>query len=113
MGYLAERLDTLVDNPNILLDCYQLPSDSCLALMASIVEGTAFIVSDISFNHVSSVKPTGTSAVVLAPSVDYDIQLYAKGSNWATGSHKDQSAYCSKLAGVILALTILDVLVCQ
>ena len=36
---------------------------------------------------------------------------YAKGNNWVTGSGDNQLAYRSELAGVIAALTILDVVV--
>ena len=36
---------------------------------------------------------------------------YAKGNTWVTGSKTNQSVYCSELAGVIAALTILNVLV--
>ena len=65
---LLDGLDTAVDDPTILLDWYQLPSDGGLALVNGIVEGTACIVSDDSFNRDSSLGPADTSAVVLAPS---------------------------------------------
>ena len=57
------------------------------------------------------IGPAGTSAVVLAPSTECEAKLYTKGTNWVTGSGEDQSAYRSELAGVISALTTLDVLV--
>ena len=79
--------------------------------MAGIVAGTASIVSDNSFNPDSSLGSAGTSAVILAPSTNCTIKFYAKGNNWAAGLKIDQSAYHSELAGVIAALTMLDVLV--
>ena len=106
---LAKGLDTTVTDPTIILDYYLLPLDNYIALVGDIVQGTAWIVSNGLFNPDSSVGPTGTSAVVLAPFVDYNTKLYAKGNNWVPGSKKGQSMYCSKLAGVILALTDLDV----
>ena len=72
---------------------------------------TSCIVSDGYFNPDSSLDPAGTSSVVLASSTDCETKLYAKGNNWVTGSKEDQSAYQGELAGVIAALTILDVLV--
>ena len=81
--------------------------------MAGIVAGTASIVSNGSLNPESLIGPAGTSTVVLAPSTKCSAKFYAKGNNWVTGSGEDQSAYRSELAGVIAALTILDVLVCH
>ena len=104
-------MDSAVEDPTILLDKYQLPSDECRALVDCIVAGSASIVSDGSFNPESSTGPAGTSTVVLAPSTEWSANFYAKGNNWVTGSGDDQSAYRSELAGVIAALTILDVLV--
>ena len=60
-------MDTAVDDSTILLDLYHLPPDSGLALFNGIVEGTACIVSDGSFNPDSSLGPASTSTVVLAP----------------------------------------------
>ena len=108
---LLDGMDTDIEDPTILLDQYHLPLDSCLALMVSIVAGTANIVSDGSFNPESLVGPAGTSAVVLAPLTECPAKFYARGNNWVTGSGEDQSAYRSILAGVIATLTILDVLV--
>ena len=65
---LLDGLDTTVNDPTILLEWYQLPSDGGLALVNSIVEGTACIVSDGSFNPNSSLYPVSTSNVALAPS---------------------------------------------
>ena len=56
-GSLSDGLDTTVDDPTILLDQYQLPSDGGLALVNGIVEGTACIVSGGSFNPDSSLGP--------------------------------------------------------
>ena len=108
---LSDGMDSAVEDPTILLDKYQLPSDECRALVDGIVAGTASIVSDGSFNPESLTGPAGTSAVILAPSTKYSAKFYAKGNNWVTGPSDDQSAYRNELAGVIAALTILDVLV--
>ena len=108
---LANGLDTAVDDPTILLDQYHLPPDGGLALVNIIVEGTTCIVSDGSFNPDSSLGPTGTSAVFLAPSTNCATKFYDKGNNWVTGAKTDQTAYYSELVGVIAALTILDVFV--
>ena len=108
---LSDGMDSAVEDPTILLNKYQLPSDECRALVDGIVAGTASIVSNGSFNPESSTGPAGTSAVVLALSIECSAKFYAKWNNWVTGSGDDQSAYRSELAGVISALTILDVLV--
>ena len=79
--------------------------------MAGIIAGTPSIVSNGSFNPESLIGPADTSAVVLAPSTKCPTKFYARGNNWVTGLDEDQSAYRSELAGVIAALTILDVLV--
>ena len=102
-------MDTAVEDPTIYQ--YNLSCDGYLALVAGIVAGTASIVSDGSFNPASLIGPAGTSAVVLAPSTNCPAKFYAKGNNWVTGSREDQSAYQSELAGVIAALTMLDILV--
>ena len=108
---LSDGMDSAVEDPTILLNKYQLPSDECRALVDGIVAGTASIVSEGSFNPESSIGLAGTSAVFLAPSTECSANLYAKGNNWVTGSGADQLAYRSKLAVVISALTMLDVLV--
>lgn len=107
----SDGMDSVVEDPNILLHNYQLPSDDCRALVDGIVAGTASIVIDGSFNPESSMGPTGTSAIVLAPSTECPDKFYAKGNNWVTGSGAHQSAYRSEIAGVISALTMSYVLV--
>ena len=82
---LSDGLDTAVDDPTILLDRYQLPTDGCLALVNIIVQGTACIVSGGSFNPDSSLGPASTSALVLVLSTNYETKFYAKGNNWVTG----------------------------
>ena len=106
-------MDTVVEDPTILLDQFHLPTDNCLALVAGIVAGTASIVSDGSFNPESLLGPASSSAVVLAPSTECPAKFYARGNNWVTGAGGDQSTYRSKLAGGIATLTILDILVCH
>ena len=108
---LSDGMDTAYDDPRILFDRYQLPSDRCFALVNGIVQGTACIISDGSFNPDSTINPSGISAVVLVPSTNCATKFYAKENNWVTGLKTGQSVYRSKIAGVIAALTILDVLV--
>ena len=50
-------------------------------------------------------------AVIIEPSITSQKQYWTKGWNWVTGPESAQSTYCSGLAGVIAALTILDILV--
>ena len=108
---MSDGIDTAISNPNILLDKHQLPNDNCLDLVDGIVSGTTSIVSDASFESESPIGPAGTSAVILALSTECDTKFYAKGFNWITGSKSALLDCRSKLAGVILALTILDILV--
>ena len=79
---LSNGLDIAVNDPAILLDQYQLPIDGGLTLVNGIVKGTECIVSDGSFNPDSSLGPVGTSAVVLAPSINCATKFDAKGNNW-------------------------------
>ena len=78
---LSDGMDSAVEDPTILLHNYHLPSDECHALVDGILAGTASIVSDGSFNPESLMGPTGTSAVVLAPSTECPAKFYAKGNN--------------------------------
>ena len=78
---LSMGMDSTVEVPTVLLDQVRLPSDGCLALVAGIAAGTASIVSDGSFNSESVMGPTGTSAIVLAPSTECSAKFYAKGNN--------------------------------
>ena len=90
-----------------------LPEDGCQALNDGIRNGTAHIVLDGSFNPTSSIGPVGTLAVILAPSTKVRHKRHwVKGCNWVTGQASSQSAYRSKLAGVIASLTIIDIIVC-
>ena len=76
-------MDTAVNDSTILLDQYHLPQNGGLSLVDCIVEGSACIVSNSSFNTDSSLGPTGTSAVVvvLTPSTNYATKFYVKGNN--------------------------------
>ena len=47
----------------------------------------------------------------MAPSTTCQQHHWARGENWVTGPEELQSAYFSKLAGVIASLTIGDILV--
>ena len=83
----------------------------CNNLVEGIRNGTASIVSDGSFKQNSSIGQARTSAVILAPSTTFQPQHWARGEKWVTGPEESQSAYRSKLAGVIAGLTIIDILV--
>ena len=108
---IEDGLEAAVKDKIILLYKYIIPSDNYEALVVGIFVGSVCIVSDRSFDIDSSVGPTGTSAVILTPSTTCAANLFAKGWNWDTGSKFDKSAYRSKLAGIIAAVTILDILV--
>ena len=86
---LLDGMDTAVEDPTILLDQFHLPIDSCLALVAGIVAGTASIDSDESFNPESLIGPASTTAVVLVPSTNYPAAKSYAGNNWVTGSRED------------------------
>ena len=102
------------EDPTILLDKFTLPADKGEALSGGIRNGTASIVSDGSFNRTLPIGPVGTSAVIMAPSTNMqDQQHWVKGCNWVTGPPSSQSAYRSELAGVIVSLTMLDIIVCH
>ena len=73
-------MDTAAADHDILLDHYHLSQDSCLLLVDGITQGTDSIVSNGSFNPDSSISSAGTLAFVLAPSIDCDTKLYAKGT---------------------------------
>ena len=61
----------MVADPTIILDSYHLPTESCLILDHGIAQDLACILSNASFNPDSSIGPSGTSTIVLAPSLDY------------------------------------------
>ena len=96
---------------SILLNKFCILSNDCKAIADGISQGTASVVSDGSFCKDSQIGPSGTSAVIVAPETDCDQNLCATGTNWVTGPKGSQSSYQSELAGVIAALTILDVIV--
>lgn len=75
---LKDGLDAGKSDDTILLDKYELPQDNCVRLATGIIQGTASIVSDGSFNPDSPIGPTGTSVVVLTHSIDCEKNLYAK-----------------------------------
>ena len=106
---LSDSMDTGVEDPTILFDQFYLPTYNYLVLAAGVAAGTSSIVSDGFFNPEYLIGPASTLAVILASSTKCSAKLYAKGNNWVTGSSEDQLAYRSELAGVIAALTILEV----
>ena len=82
----------------------------CNNLIEGIQNGAASIVSNGS-DAAFPIGPAGTSAVILAPSTECHQRFWTKGWNWVTGPEALQSVYCSKLAGIVSSLTILDILV--
>lgn len=59
---------------------FSVGTDSCATFVDSIIQETAIIVSDGSFNIESLVGPVGSSALALAPYIDYDTNIYVKGN---------------------------------
>ena len=108
---LSEGFDYALNDQTILLDRFFPPKDMCSSLVEGIINVTASIVSDGSYEPNSSISKAGTSAVILAPSTTCQPKHWAKGYNWVTSPEESQSTYRSKLAGVIAGLTILYVLV--
>ena len=82
---LEDRLDAVVLDQTVLLDMYTLPADNCEVLVAGIIQGSAYIVSDSSFNPDTSLGHAGTSVIELAPSTSCATNLYVEGNNWVTG----------------------------
>ena len=108
---ISEGFDYALEDDTILLDRFFSPKDMCHSLAEGIRKGTASVVSDRFFEPNAAIGQVGTSAVILAPSTTCQPKHWAKGENWVTGSGEAQSAYRSKLAGVIAGLTIVDILV--
>ena len=96
---------------SILLNKFCIPSDDFKSIADSLSQGTTSVVSDESFCRDLQIGPSGTSAVIVAPETDCNQNLCATGTNWVTGPKGSQSSYQSKLAGLIAALTIIDVIV--
>ena len=111
---IQDGFDKAILDPTILLDKFALLEDMCQALSDGIKNRTASIMSDSSYNSSSPIGPVETSVVIMAPSTDMrNKQHWVKGWNKVTGSASSQSAYRSKLVGVIASLTILDIIVCH
>jgi len=97
--------DRSISNERILLDQYKMPTDNCSSIAQSIRDNTAQAISDGSFDPVTN---KGTSAFVIT--AHKDTTLLFSGQNWSTGSKSEQSAYRSKLAGIIGVLASLAVI---
>ena len=108
---LSEGFDTAINTPTILLKMYIFQADHCNDPVEGIWLGTASIVLDGSYDHASSIGPAGFSAVILAPSTQYQKTCWTKVCNLVTGPESSQCDYGSELAVVISFLTILDILV--
>ena len=96
---------------SILLDSFCIPSNDCRDIVDGLSQGTASVISDGSFCRDSLIGPSCSSLIIVAPETDYNQNLWATGTNWVTGSKGSQYSYQSELAGVIAALTIIDVIV--
>ena len=59
-------------NPTILLDNFCIPNNYCNAIAAIISQGTANVISNGSFCRELPISPPGTSAIIVAPSIDYN-----------------------------------------
>ena len=108
---INKDLTAAVNDPSILLDKLDITEEKCNNLAKGITDGTACVISDGFFNPNSPIGPAGTSAVILAPSDTSEKSPCATGANWITGTKGDQSAYRSKLGGIITGLTIIDAVV--
>ena len=108
---ISEGFDNALEDDTILLGRFFPPNDMCHSLAEGIRKGTASVVLDGSFEANATIGQVGTSAVILAPSTTCEPKHWAKGENWVTGSGETQSAYRSKIAGVIAGLTIVDIVV--
>ena len=102
-------LNASIPDPRILLDSVVLPNDGGEAIAKGIRDGTARAVSDGSFNPVTPIGPSGTSALNISASNENADVLEAV--NWVPGTVIDQSAYRSELAGVCGILACLSIIV--
>ena len=80
-----------IANPRILLDSVVLPNDGGEAIAKGIRNDTARAVSDGSFNMVTPIGPSGTSALNISASGENGDGLEAV--SWVPGIEIDQSAY--------------------
>ena len=98
-GFGSASLD-----PTILLDNFCIPNDECNAIAEGISQGTTSVLTNGFFCRKSLIGPSGTSAVIVAPAIDYEQNLCAIGTNWVTDPTDSQLSYRSELAGIIVAL---------
>ena len=108
------RIQQGISGSNYFVGFISLPEDMCQVLCNRIRNGTVSTVSDGSYNSSSPIGPVGTSAVIMAPSANMrNKRHWTRGWNWVRGPASSQSAYRSKLTGVIASLTMLDIIVCH
>ena len=92
----------------VLLDLIDLPPDGGQDIVHAISSHTAVAVSDGSFN------PTlqrASSSFIIALAENSNIDILLSGSNFVPGLPEGQSAYCSKLAGILGVLCSVEILV--
>ena len=104
---ILSAVNASIADPRILLDSVVLPNDGGEAIAKGIRDGTARAVSDGSFNLVTPIGPSGTSALNISASNENADVLEAV--NWVPGTVIDQSAYRSELAGVCGILACLSI----
>lgn len=100
-----------IADPRILLDSVVLTNDGREVIAKAIRDDTARAVSDSSFNPITPIGPSGTSALNISTSGENVDGLEAV--NWVPGTVIDQSAYRSELAGVCGILACLSIIVQQ
>ena len=108
---ILSAVNASIADPRILLNSVVFPNDGGEAIAKAIRNGTARAVSDDSFNPVTPIGPSGTSALNISASNEKVDDLEAV--NWVTGTVIDQSAYRSELAGVCRILACLSIIVQQ
>ena len=103
---LRYAFDDSIACKRILIDEIQIPNDNCTAVVNSIRDGTACLITDGSYylEHDS-----GSSAFILTAGRTKKNKLV--GVNWVPGSKEDQNPYRSELAGIDGALSMIAVLV--
>ena len=103
---LQYAFDDWIACRRILIDEIRIPNDNCIAIANSIRDGSACLISDVSYfpDYDSS-----SSAFILTPEKTKKNELV--WLHWVPGSKEDQNPYRSELAGINGALSMIVVLV--
>ena len=97
-------------DPIILLDSFCILSNNWNAIANNFTQGTTIVISDRYFYRESLIGLSGTSSVIVAQEKGCNQNLCTTGTNWVTGPKDCQSSYQSEFTGVIVALTIIDII---